>query len=72
MSATKEELAATQREVATMRADLRDVHDRQAAAAEMHSKEEMAAKDAQIAELSVVCIYSNHFSTARVLLAASP
>jgi|EP01046_Picozoa_sp_COSAG06_P001001 hypothetical protein len=54
MSASRDDLAASQRETAALQADLRTVRDGQAAAAEMHSKEEMAEKDAQIAELSAV------------------
>lgn len=54
ISASREELAASRRETAALQAELRAVRDGQAAAAEMHSKEEMAEKDAQIADLSAV------------------
>jgi hypothetical protein len=53
-TATREELGASQRQTAALQADLRDVRDGQASAVEMHSKEEMASKDAQIADLSAV------------------
>ncbi len=54
MSSSREELAANQRETAALQADLRDVRDGQAAAADMCTREEMAEKEAQIAELRAV------------------
>ena len=51
-SASRTELATSRREVSTLEDEIRGIRDGQAAAASMHSAEEVAEKDGQIAALA--------------------